>query len=55
MKPILFFLAMLPSLLLAQTDIPKLKKEYTQLLEKAGYGNNAKAGAYYDVNGIKMY
>lgn len=55
MKLILFFLAMLPALLSAQTDVPKLKKEYIELLETSGYGNNAKAGQYYDVNGIKMY
>ncbi|QBJ84919.1 alpha/beta hydrolase [Chryseobacterium gleum] len=55
MKPILFFLALLPALLSAQTDIPKIKKEYTRLLETSSYGNNSKAGKYYDVNGIKMY
>ncbi|WP_160139669.1 alpha/beta fold hydrolase [Chryseobacterium sp. c4a] len=55
MKQILFFLVMFPVLLSAQTDIPKLKKEYIQLLEKSNYGNNPKAGKYYDVNGIKMY
>ena len=55
MKTILFLLAMLPALLSAQTDVPKLKKDYIQLLEKSSYGNNAKAGQYYDVNGIKMY
>ncbi|WP_228412471.1 alpha/beta fold hydrolase [Chryseobacterium sp. G0240] len=54
MKPILFFLAVLPVLFSAQTDIPRLKKEYSQLLEKSGYGNPA-AGKYYEVNGIKMY
>ena len=55
MKPILFFLVILSALLSAQTDVPKLKKEYIQLLEKSNYGNNSKAGKYYDVNGIKMY
>ncbi|NIF06192.1 alpha/beta hydrolase [Chryseobacterium sp. Tr-659] len=55
MKPILFFLALLPALLLAQTNVPALKKEYEQLLEHSSYGNNLKAGKYYDVNGIKMY
>ncbi|MET3037243.1 alpha/beta hydrolase [Chryseobacterium sp. NRRL B-14859] len=55
MKPILFFLAVLPVLFSAQTDIPRLKKEYSQLLEKSGYGNNPAAGKYYEINGIKMY
>ncbi|AZA93542.1 Arylesterase [Chryseobacterium nakagawai] len=55
MKPVLFFLVMLSALLSAQTDVPKLKKEYIQLLEKSNYGNNPKAGKYYDINGIKMY
>ncbi|PKF73667.1 alpha/beta fold hydrolase [Chryseobacterium sp. PMSZPI] len=55
MKPILFFLTFLSALLSAQTDIQKLKKDYIQLLEKSSYGNNPKAGKYYDVNGIKMY
>lgn len=55
MKPILFFLVMLSVLLSAQTDVSKLKKEYAQLLEKSNYGNNPKAGKYYEVNGIKMY
>lgn len=55
MKQILFFLFILPVLLSAQTDIPKLKKEYIQLLEKSNYGNNPKAGQYYEINGIKMY
>lgn len=55
MKPILFFLAILPALLSAQTDIPRLKQEYIQLMEKSTYGNDPKAGKYYDVNGIKMY
>lgn len=55
MKPILFFLAMLPALWSAQTDIPRLKQEYIQLLEKSKYGNDSKVGKYYDVNGIKMY
>lgn len=55
MKPILFFLAMLPALFSAQKDVSKLKKEYIELLETSGYGNNTKAGQYYDVNGIKMY
>lgn len=55
MKPIVLFLTLLSVLLSAQTDVPKLKKEYNQLLEKSSYGNNPKAGTYYDVNGIKMY
>ncbi len=55
MKPILFFLVILSALFPAQTDVSKLKKEYTQLLEKSSYGNNPKAGKYYEVNGIKMY
>jgi len=55
MKPILFFLALLPALLSAQTDVQKLKKEYIQILQNSNYGNNSKAGQYYDVNGIKMY
>ncbi|WP_250254230.1 alpha/beta hydrolase [Chryseobacterium sp. Marseille-Q3244] len=55
MKPVLFFLVMLSALISAQTDVPKLKKEYIQLLEKSNYGNNPKAGKYYDINGIKMY
>lgn len=55
MKPIALLLTFLSVLLSAQTDVPKLKKEYGQLLEKSSYGNNPKAGTYYDVNGIKMY
>lgn len=55
MKPVLFFLLTLSALFSAQTDVPKLKKEYSQLLEKSIYGNNPKAGTYYDVNGIRMY
>lgn len=47
MKPVLFFLVMLSALISAQTDVPKLKKEYIQLLEKSNYGNNPKAGKYY--------
>lgn len=55
MKSILFFLVILPTILSAQIDVSKLEKEYVQLLEKSSYGNNSKAGTYYDVNGIKMY
>ncbi|AZA83208.1 alpha/beta hydrolase [Chryseobacterium lactis] len=55
MKTILLFLALLPAMWSAQTDVQKLKKEYSQLTEKSSYGNNPKAGQYYDVNGIKMY
>lgn len=55
MKSILLFLALLPALIYAQTDIPTLKKEYAQILEQSHYGNNPAVGKYYDVNGIKMY
>lgn len=55
MKPILFILAVLPAFFFAQSDVQKLKKEYIQLLKSSHYGNNSKAGKYYDVNGIKMY
>ncbi|MFZ4928058.1 alpha/beta fold hydrolase [Chryseobacterium sp. Mn2064] len=55
MKPILLFLVLLPVFLLSQTDVQKIKNEYVRLIEKSNYGNNPKAGKYYDVNGIRMY
>lgn len=55
MKAILFFLVLLSSLVSAQSNIKEIKNEYSRLLEKSSYGNNPKAGKYYEVNGIKMY